>query len=226
MSWAQPTAQYGHTPGTALASLIRNDVAAASTGLRSIPPDATAVEAAAMPYLKKSRRDRLIATLLYAERIGRACSDGVTGSPLDLGARQLIPRPAEHDDPFGTPVRWLDLDDVSGVQRGETRLGVLVRDDEGLRRAGELGTHVGLTPDAQATLGMLHVDDHEARGTDVVGETLRHRLNLLESRESGASIAGILDTDLTIVKTRRVKGYGWHRIGTTNPPTLGDHPPQ
>src|SRR5256886_412510 len=42
MSWAQPTAQYGHTPGNALASLIRSDVAAASTGLRSIPPEAAA----------------------------------------------------------------------------------------------------------------------------------------------------------------------------------------
>src|SRR5437879_13518610 len=70
MSWAQPTAQYGHTPGNALASLIRSDVAAASTGLRSMAPEATAVEAAAMPYLRKSRRDRLIATLLCARRIG------------------------------------------------------------------------------------------------------------------------------------------------------------
>src|SRR2546430_10488851 len=70
MSWAQPTAQYGHTPGNALASLIRSDVAAASTGLRSIAPDATAVEAAVMPYLRKSRRDRLMATLLHGDRIG------------------------------------------------------------------------------------------------------------------------------------------------------------
>src|SRR2546422_9771467 len=85
MSWAQPTAQYGHTPGNALASLIRSDVAAASTGLRSIPPEATAVEAAATPYLRKSRRDRLIATLLCDDRIGGPDRTGSPARPQTSG---------------------------------------------------------------------------------------------------------------------------------------------
>src|SRR5216110_2905485 len=198
MSWAQPTAQYGHTPGNALASLIRSDVAAASTGLRSIAPDATAVEAAAMPCLRKSRRDKLMATLLYDDRIGGSDRIGSAGAPLDLGACQLIPRPAEHDDSFGAPARRLDLDDVPGVQRVETRSSILLRDNEGVGRARQLGAHVGFAPDAQPTLGALHFDDHEARPLELVREALRHRLNLLESVELGARVAGILESGLTI----------------------------
>src|SRR3990172_3979779 len=65
MSWAQPTAQYGHTPGNAFASLIFKEVAAASTGARSNALAPTATPAAEAPaYLKKSRRDKLMATLL------------------------------------------------------------------------------------------------------------------------------------------------------------------
>src|SRR3972149_328578 len=64
-SWAQPTAQYGHTPGNAFASLIFKEVAAASTGARSNALAPTATPAAEAPaYLKKSRRDKLMATLL------------------------------------------------------------------------------------------------------------------------------------------------------------------
>src|SRR5436853_6413336 len=56
----QPTAQYGHTLGTALASLMRGVWARATAGLRSIPRPArppTAVPAAALAdNRKKSRR--------------------------------------------------------------------------------------------------------------------------------------------------------------------------
>src|SRR5260370_41631703 len=86
MSCAPPTAQYGQTPGTALASLIRSDVAPASTGLRSIAPDAAAVEAVATPYLRKSRRDRLMATLLGDERIGRSARTSAPARPTPQGA--------------------------------------------------------------------------------------------------------------------------------------------
>src|SRR5207245_8132500 len=161
MSWAQPTAQYGHTPGNALASLIRSDVAAASTGLRSMAPEATAVEAAAMPYLRKSRRDRLIATLLCARRRTqdwRVRSDSVPDSALDLGARQFIPCPAQQDDPVGTPARRFNLDDVPRVQRVETRLGVLVRDHERLFGTRELGTDVSFPPHPQPARGTVDPD--------------------------------------------------------------------
>src|SRR5258708_1269442 len=86
MSCAHPTAQYGQTPGTALASLIRSDVAAASTGLRSIAPDAAAVEAVATPYLRKSRRDRLMATLLCDDRIGRSDRTRSPARPTPQGS--------------------------------------------------------------------------------------------------------------------------------------------
>src|SRR5260370_1142870 len=67
---SSPDAQCGQTRGNALGSLIRSEAAAASTGVRSIPPPTTAVPAVA-PYLRKSRRDRLITTLLFGNEVER-----------------------------------------------------------------------------------------------------------------------------------------------------------
>src|SRR6267378_5234994 len=93
MSWAHPTAQYGQTPGIALASLIRRDVAAASTGARLIPPPATAAPPAVAPYLRKSRRDRLIATLPFANAVERL--EAASRPRLDARSRdsRFLPRP-------------------------------------------------------------------------------------------------------------------------------------
>src|SRR5207253_711885 len=122
MSWAQPTAQYGHTPGNALASLIRSGAAA----------------------------------------------------------------------------RRIELDDVPGIERIETRPGVLGRDHDDVGRARELGTHVGLTSNTRPTLSALHFDNHKTGPLELVREALRHRLNLLESGELGARVAGMLVSGLTI----------------------------
>src|SRR5512138_2343026 len=62
-SWMHPTAQYGQTPGCTFASLIFSPVAAAWTGVRSRVAAPTATPAPVDPaYLRKSRRDRLMAT--------------------------------------------------------------------------------------------------------------------------------------------------------------------
>src|SRR5712664_700434 len=104
---------------------------------------------------------------------------------LHLRARQLIPRPAQHDDPREASARGLDLDDVSGVQRIEPRAAILVRDDERFRRTRELGARVGLTPDAQAACGTVHFDDHQAGTLNMLGEALRHA----EASSKSSSVA-------------------------------------
>src|SRR6266511_2759396 len=99
MSWAQPTAQYGQTPGNTLASLIRSEVAAASTGARSTPRTPSATPAADVPEnLKKSRRERLMSALLCGE--DRSGPAGQPGS--ELGTGDLFPDSPQHDDPSDT----------------------------------------------------------------------------------------------------------------------------
>src|SRR2546422_11580722 len=157
MSCAHPTAQYGQTPGTALASLILSEAAAASTGVRSIPPPTTAVPVAA-PYLRKSRRDRLIATLLFGNDVERP-EAALDPRLLDLGTRDLFPRAADDDYPLDGPGARLDLHDVTGIQEVEVGLDRLVGHDSGVLRTGEVGTHVGRTPHTQSAPTLVDLDD-------------------------------------------------------------------
>src|SRR5437773_1939604 len=120
---------------------------------------------------------------------------------------------AEPSAQYGRTPGSLHLDDVAGVQRVETCPGILLRANEGVGRARQLGAHIGLTPDAQPTLGALHFHDHEARPLEFVREALRHRLNLLESVELGARVAGILESGLTI-------GQAAPRLGGRKGPRL------
>src|SRR5918911_805598 len=99
MSCPQPTAQYGQTPANAFASLIFSETAAASTGSMSTPAPSAAPVAVAPPYLRKSRRERLIEASL---------------SPL--WTRQLVPNTA-HDDNTSRMAGWaFQLHDVARVQ--------------------------------------------------------------------------------------------------------------
>src|SRR5260370_17211069 len=105
MSWMHPTAQYGQTPGCTVASLILSVVAAACTGLRSRVAEPTATPAPVDPaYLRKSRRDRLMATPRFSSLVsdrascapGRALVESGSGFPpfpphLPLGTTDCSP---------------------------------------------------------------------------------------------------------------------------------------
>src|SRR5882672_11751429 len=136
MSCPQPTAQYGQTPANAFASLILSDTAAASTGAMSTPVPSAAPVAVAPPYFRKSRRERLIDASL---------------SPL--WTRELVPDASDDDDPLGPAYGPLEPHDVARVQRGEVRATALVRDDEGLLGAREVGAGVGDTLDPDGVPG-------------------------------------------------------------------------
>src|SRR5216684_4183741 len=93
----QPTAQYGHTLGTALASLMRSAWARATAGLRSTPRPArppTAVPAAALADNRKKSR--------------RVTSMALSSAPRRPGLRPA--RPSRPDPPAGSyhdaPPAW------------------------------------------------------------------------------------------------------------------------
>src|SRR5260370_16876761 len=102
MSWMHPTAQYGQTPGCTVASLILSVVAAACTGLRSRVAEPTATPAPVDPaYLRKSRRDRLMATPRCAS-LGSDRASCAPGRPLvESGSAFLLVRP--HPPPHLIP---------------------------------------------------------------------------------------------------------------------------
>src|SRR5262245_37739122 len=127
MSWPQPTAQYGHTPAWALASLILSETAAASTGSMSTPAPSAPAVAVAPPYFRKSRRERLMQASL---------------SPL--WTRELVPDASDNHDAARSIERSFELHDVARVEDGKVRasLGV-VADDERLFRTRKVGAGVG-----------------------------------------------------------------------------------
>src|SRR5712691_4858119 len=155
MSWAQPTAQYGHTPGTTLASLMRSEVAAASTGARLTPRAPSATPVADVPeYFRNSRRERLMGALLCA-----TASSVIESVRSELGARDLLPDAPEHDDRRDSPVRFVDANDIPRIQGGEGGFDTLLGDDDGALVAGKVGT--ALTLDAQAMVIGIDRDDRE-----------------------------------------------------------------
>src|SRR4029450_9375124 len=117
MSWPQPTAQYGQTPWATFASLMRSEVAAAATGARSTPVPTATPAALAVPILRKSRRERLMESPSVAPAL--AAGTGRSRWALELGARQLVPDAADHEDALGTLRPGLEADDVAGMQRLE-----------------------------------------------------------------------------------------------------------
>src|SRR2546426_4959342 len=155
MSWAQPTAQYGHTPGNPLASLMGRDGAAASTGARLIPRAPSATPVADVPEnLRNSRRERLMSALPCATA---GSAPAAVGS--ELGARDLLPDAPEHDDlrhPLG---RFVEANDVSRIQRGQGRFDTVLRDDDGALVTGEIGATVTL--DAQPMPNGIDRHDRE-----------------------------------------------------------------
>src|SRR5438105_1545169 len=130
MSCPQPTAQYGHTPWKAFASRIFSEVAAASTGERSMPAPTATPAAVLVPSLMKSRRDRLMADPpddIDGDR------DEARVRELPLGTRELFPDGADHDDTIGAIAGGLDLDDVPRIEAVEVVAGaVLVAHHHGL----------------------------------------------------------------------------------------------
>src|SRR6266446_676520 len=95
MSWMHPTAQYGQTPGCTVASLILSVVAAACTGLRSRVAEPTATPAPVDPaYLRKSRRDRLMATPRCASLVSdrASCAPGRALVESGSGFRHVGPQ--------------------------------------------------------------------------------------------------------------------------------------
>src|SRR6266850_535678 len=172
MSCPQPTAQYGHTPANAFASLILSETAAASTGSRSTPVPSAAPVAVAPPYFRKSRRERLIEASL---------------SPL--WTRELVPDTTDDDDPHGAAHRPLELDDVAGVQRGEVRAAPrVVTDDESLFGAREVGADVGDTLDPDGVSDGVDGDDDVAVLLHRVGEAHGARPSPLSSALWPASV--------------------------------------
>src|SRR6266850_1618590 len=168
MSWAQPTAQYGHTPGTTLASLIRSEVAAASTGARLTPRAPSATPVADVPeYFRNSRRERLMGALLCA-----TASSVIASVRSELGAGDLLPDAPEHHDRRDSAVRFVDAYDVSGIQRAERRLDTVFGDHDGAFVTGEIGA--ALTFDAQAMV--IGVDRHHRDSAllEPIREALRH----------------------------------------------------
>src|SRR5712691_10979295 len=117
MSWAQPTAQYGQTPGTTLASLMRSEVAAASTGARLTPHAPSATPVADVPEnFRNSRRERLMSALPCA-----TASSALAALRSELGTRDLLPDAPEHDDRRDPAVRFVDANDITRIQCGEGR---------------------------------------------------------------------------------------------------------
>src|SRR5712691_2981231 len=144
MSWAQPTAQYGHTPGTTLASLMRSEVAAASTGARLTPRAPSATPVADVPeYFRNSRRDRLMSALPCA-----TASSALAALRSELRAGDLLPAAPEDDDLRDPAVRFVDPNDVPRMERGEGGLDTVLGDDDGVVVTGEVGA--ALTLDAHA----------------------------------------------------------------------------
>src|SRR5919204_3635345 len=161
MSCPQPTAQYGQTPAKAFASLILSETAAASTGSMSTPAPSAAPVAVAPPYLRKSRRERLIEASL---------------SPL--WTRQLVPDAPDDDDAPRLAEGPLEPHDVARVERGQVRAHPrVVADDEGLFGARQVGARVGVALDSHGLAGGVDGDDDVAILLDGVGEA--HRLGPL-----------------------------------------------
>src|SRR5712691_4373748 len=168
MSWAQPTAQYGHTPGTTLASLMRSEVAAASTGARLTPRAPSATPVADVPeYFRNSRRERLMGALLCA-----TASSVIESVRSELGACDLFPGAPEHHDRRDSALRFVDANDVPGIQGAERRLDTVFGDDDGAFVTGEVGA--ALTFDAQAMV--IGIDRHhrETALLKPLREALRH----------------------------------------------------
>src|SRR6266516_4121087 len=158
MSCPQPTAQYGQTPAKAFASLILSETAAASTGSMSTPAPSAPAVAVAPPYLRKSRRERLIEPSF---------------SPLWTG--QFVPDTSEHDDSARALEGPLELDDVAGVEQGQVRAtAYIVGNDESLLGARQVGTAIGGALDANGLAGGVDRDDDVAILLEGVGEA--HRL--------------------------------------------------
>src|SRR5688572_25011362 len=168
---------------------MRSDVAAASTGARSTPPLTATPVAVAPLYLRKSRRDRLIVTLLAGSgedrrvwnlQMSEDWRPAVAGRDrLPFGARVLVPHPAHHDDAPGSSGRSFQPHDVTGVQGAQIVTGGLVADDDRQRVTGEIGTDVGGTLDPQVPCALVIGHDNVTVLLERVGEALRHARILL-----------------------------------------------
>src|SRR5687768_2715004 len=156
MSCAQPTAQYGHTPGTTCASLMRRLLAAVSTADRLTARPPSAAPAEAPEYRKKSRRDRAISLDLRAG----------DGFPHASQHHDLRHRETVHSDLF------LEADDVAriqGLDAGERPL-LSEHDRPGVAR--EVRARFPL--DAQPPALAVDLHDHQPRLLKAIREALAH----------------------------------------------------
>src|SRR5688572_26702047 len=159
MSCAQPTAQYGHTPGNTCASLMRRFAAAASTAVRLMARPPTAAPVAAVPEKRrKSRRERLM-TVSY------------------LRAGDAFPDPAEDDYPRNGRAVVTDVslepDDVAGIERVHAGDRPVFGHDDRPVVTGQIGA--ALAPDAQPPMLAIDFDDHEPRLLQLFGKAVGHR---------------------------------------------------